>query len=87
VKTHTTIYGLVGHVSRVGALVAAALVVVAGSFRGVSGWALALRVGIAFAVVAIVLNLLGYVMIRSLLSAVVASEGDRKRETSGSKRA
>ena len=80
-------YSLVGRLARVGGLVAAALVVVAGSFRGVSGWALAARVAVTFAVVALVLNMLGYVVVRSLLTAVAISERDRKRDASGPKRA
>lgn len=84
-KGAPTVYGLVGHAATVGGSIGALLAVVAGTFRGVTGWPLAVRAGTAFLVVAVLLNLLGYVMVRSVLSGIVARELERK-EAAGSKR-
>ncbi len=81
-----TVNALVGHAAAVGGAAAAAVAVVLGTFRGVTGWTLAVRAGTAFLVVLVVLNVLGYVTVRSILSGVVAREIERK-ETAGPKRA
>lgn len=86
-KKHTTMYDLLGHSARIGGLSAALVVLVLGAFHGVAGWTLAVRVGTVFVAVTAVLNLLGYVTIRSLLAGVAADEGTRKRESSGGKKA
>lgn len=84
-KSTGTFYGLVGVAARTGGLFAALAVVVAGSFRGVEGWALFFRTATVFLVVTIALNVLGFVAVRSLLSAVVAGREERK-EPAGVKR-
>jgi hypothetical protein len=71
-------YGLVATASRVGGLGAALAVLVIGSFRGISGWALFSRVALVFLFVSIVLNVAGLVMLRSFLTAVVADQDTRK---------
>lgn len=79
-KGHATVYDLVGRVARIGGLGAALAVIVAGAFRGVTGWALAVRVATAFVVVTVVLNLLGFVTVRSLLAGVVAGGAAPRKE-------
>jgi hypothetical protein len=87
VKSHTTLYDLVGIVSRIGGLAAALVVIAAGAFQSVAGWTLAVRVLTTFVVVTALLNLLGFVLMRSLLAGVVVREEVRKKETPGPKRA
>jgi hypothetical protein len=79
------VYGLIGHAASIGGSIAALLALVVSTFRGVSGWALALRAATAFVVVSVLLNLLGYFMARSVLAGIVARDIERK-ETAGSKR-
>ncbi len=80
-----TLSALVGHAAVVGGAAAAAVAVVLGTFRGVTGWTLAVRAGTAYLVVLVILNVLGYVTVRSILSGIVADEIERK-ETAGPKR-
>jgi hypothetical protein len=77
VRRAPSVDGLVGHVAVVGGSCAAAAAVILGAFRGVSGWALAFRAGTSFLVVHVVLNVLGYVTVRSILSGIVAREIER----------
>lgn len=84
-RNQPTVYGLIGTVARVGGLVAAVLVIVVGTFQGVSGMALFGRVATAFLAATIVLNVLGFVMVRSFLAGIVAEQQGGK-EPAGSNR-
>ncbi|MFN0150864.1 MAG: hypothetical protein ACKVU1_09195 [bacterium] len=83
-KPRSTIYGLVGTVAKLAGLAGATLVLLIGSFQGVSGQALFVRVGLAFLIVTIVFNLIGFVTVRSLLTAIV-SENEERKETTDAK--
>lgn len=84
-KPRATLYGLVGVIANIGGLVSAGVVLVVSSFQGVGGQALTVRVGLAFLVVTVVFHLVGFVTVRSLLTAIVSDSearrgvGDMKR--------
>lgn len=86
-KQHTTLYGLVGVVANIGGLVSAGLVLVISSFQGVGGQALAIRVGLAFLVVTVVFHLVGFITVRSLLTAIVSDSEARKSMADSKRRA
>jgi len=84
-KRRATLYGLVGTIAKLAGLAGATLVLLIGSFQGVSGQALLVRVGLAFLIVTIVFNFVGFVTVRSLLTAIV-SESEERKGTTDSKR-
>ncbi len=86
-KRRATLYGLIGTIAKLAGLAGATLVLLIGSFQGVSGQALVVRVGLAFLIVTIVFNLIGFVTVRSLLTAIVSENEERKGTTDAKRKA
>ena len=86
-RSHATLYGLIGALAKAGGFAGATGVLIVGSFCGISGRALFLRVALVFLVVTIVFNLVGLVTVRSLLSAIVAESEERKGMADSKRRA